>query len=57
MSDIMIEVEVSVECDGCGRDLVAVVNKSQIYVEICETCKEEARQEGYDVGYEEGTVH
>jgi len=54
------EVEVEVICLRCGRDLQTTVEYRRggpvILVEPCDNCIEDAKNEGYDKGYDEGQL-
>jgi len=56
MPDIEVEVSVSVDvtCDGCGRELEAKADGTNVYVQPCEVCVSAERKEAYDEGYSDG---
>lgn len=53
----MPEVKVEVYCAGCGQGLCGqtqVKRGSDFYVTPCDACIENAKQEGFEAGKEEG---
>jgi len=56
MPYIKTDVEFEVFCDKCGAGLCGdtTVKGSSVYVAPCGSCLTEARDGGYENGYEEG---
>ena len=60
--DVEVDVDVIVDCNDCGKDVIAgeVVsgNTITIYANMCSTCLsaavEEARENGYNNGFDAG---
>lgn len=49
---------IDLKCSECGKDLeVYRVDSGYIHVIPCATCVDEARSEGYEVGYSDGYDH
>lgn len=55
MPEIIINFDVEIWCDTCGAGLCNTVNikGNDIYVPVCETCRDRAGIDGYNEGYKE----
>lgn len=53
-STVDMELSFTVVCAVCGSPLKARLDKSEITVALCTSCRDDANNDGYDKGYADG---
>jgi len=48
-----VEIPIRVQCDNCNSDIDGNWLRGVLYIEPCDKCRDEAKGEGYQEGYDQ----